>query len=183
MFTWASRIPSRETPYGVWQDKKTNEAWKIYPRKIDEKKKTDNLRDLSADYRRAQVDVELPMGNPRFQEGKVQQGSAKAVDGFALITEWMTGNNFQKTVKPLKAALTAQNISHDRFSQEYLKIKRGCDGANTVGLKDCQGFIHSGISSPIRFIDIHTSWNAQLKKYGTSEQAQMLVDTIVEWGK
>jgi len=180
LFKWADRKESRETPeYGVW--KLEDKAWKIYARKIDTKKGTDNLTDLSADYRRAEVDGGLPVGKPQWQEGDVTKGS-KTEKGFALVTEWMTGYNFQKDIKPLSAGLKAQNISHVKTSADYTRIKKGCEGAKTVGLTDCQGFVQAGISEPIKFIDIHTSWNPATKTYRPSERAQKLVDEIVAWG-
>lgn len=63
------------------------------------------------------------------------------------------------------------------------RIVTGCDAANILGLKDCQGYIKTGNPEPIRFVDVHTSWNEQTHKYGHSEQATELVDTITAWAK
>lgn len=61
------------------------------------------------------------------------------------------------------------------------RITAGCTAANIVGLRDGQGFVRTGINEPIRFIDVHTSWNPLTNRYGHSEQAQALVDTINAW--
>lgn len=64
----------------------------------------------------------------------------------------------------------------------HIRTKGGCDAANVVGLKDCQGFVKAGIREPLRFIDVHTSWNQRTKKFDHSEEAQALVDVIDTWG-
>ena len=109
---WANRLPSREA-LGLWQV--GDQAWKVY--------RTRNvLADLSADYARAAVDAGLPMGRPQFREGKVKQGTAAASDGFVLITEWMTGTNFQKTVASFRSALTRENVPKDRNNTDYRRF-------------------------------------------------------------
>lgn len=101
---WAARIASREA-LGIW--KVQEQAWKVYSKRTV-------YDDLSADYHRAAVDAGLPMGNPQFREGTVKRGSGAATDGFVLITEWMTGINFQKTQASFKAALTKEKVPKDK---------------------------------------------------------------------
>ncbi|OCH83723.1 hypothetical protein OBBRIDRAFT_872009 [Obba rivulosa] len=169
----ADKISSREA-LGLW--KVDGKAWKVYAT-------TKQLQALSDDYTRASQAAALPMGDPKFQQGSVKQGTKPASEGFVLITQWMDGTNFQKTIQSFKTALTRQNISHNKTSEEYKRITRGCNAANQVGLKDCQGFIKSGIAQPLRFIDIHTSWNPSTHTFGHSEQAAELVEAIVAWGQ
>ena len=105
----ADKIPSREA-LGLW--KVDGKAWKVYGT-------TKEYNKLSQDYRRADVAAGLPMGNPSFQQGTVKQGTKPASEGFALITQWMEGTNFQKTVKSFETALTREKISHDRNSNDW----------------------------------------------------------------
>ena len=62
------------------------------------------------------------------------------------------------------------------------RVKGGCEGAKKIGLQDCQGFVNkSTTTEPVRFIDVHTSWNEKTGKYGTSALADELVSTIDAW--
>jgi hypothetical protein len=96
---------------GVWRD--GNKAWKLFP-------KRDHLKTISAYYQHAAVNG-LPMGDPEFKEGTVQQGTDRATSGFALVTRWLDGIefNFHTPPKPFKAALRDGNISHSRGSAQY----------------------------------------------------------------
>ncbi|KZT64544.1 hypothetical protein DAEQUDRAFT_717868 [Daedalea quercina L-15889] len=171
----SDRISSREA-VGLW--KVNNRSWKVYAT-------TSQLGALTADYDRAQIDAGLPVGTPApaFQQGSVKQGSKRATEGFVMIAQWMEGANFQKTTASFKAALTKEKISHDKTSTDYKRIEAGCNAAKTIGLKDCQGFIKKDINEPVRFVDVHTSWNAQTHKYGSSGLADELVDVVKDWGK
>ena len=180
---------------GIWHD--GNFAWKIYTTTVQ-------LGKLSDDYNRAGV-AGLPMGSPKFIQGSVKQGTDKSTEGFALVTRWLSGTefNFHKPPKPFKTALRTQNISHRKSSQDYKRqvsidihllfssqliiylssrILGGCTSENIVGLQDAQGFVQAGVFEPIAFFDIHTSWNSQTKHFGHSEQAQSLMDDITNWG-
>lgn len=188
----AEKIPSREA-LGLW--KVDNKAWKVYAT-------TKEYTKLSQDYSRADVMAGLPMGQPSFQQGAVKQGTKAPSEGFILATEWMDGTNFQKTSKSFEIALTRQNISHDKASTDWkrcvrtlylgnmcdipyvmwCRTKGGCDAANKVGLNDCQGFVKPGITEPLRFIDVHTSWNDKKKEFGHSGLAAELVEVIEHWG-
>lgn len=187
----AHKIRSHEA-MGLWQV--GNRGWKVYAT-------TEQLTAISADYTRAQVDAGLPVGTPppSFQQGTVRQGNQPATHGFVLIAQWMDGTNFQKTTASFRSALTREKVPRDRNSQDHRRcadafgatkvsalilcvgITAGCIAANKVGLRDGQGFVRTGIIEPIRFVDVHTSWNSTMKKYGHSEQAQALVDTINAW--
>ncbi|OCH92798.1 hypothetical protein OBBRIDRAFT_824535 [Obba rivulosa] len=114
--TAAEMIPSREA-LGLWRV--DGAAWKVYAT-------TKQYQASSDDYRLANVAAGLPMGDPKFQQGTVKQGTRLASQGFALITQWMDGTNFQETVQ----------------------ISGGCAAANTVGLRYFQGFIKPGITEP-----------------------------------
>ncbi|KAI5984671.1 hypothetical protein EDD15DRAFT_2583310 [Pisolithus albus] len=175
---WKDRQNSREG-IGVWHV--GNYAWKLYSAKNDSQRKT--LEKLREDYRRANARG-LPMGKPRFQDGTIKQGNENPYGGMALIVDWFEGTNFNfhKPPKPFKSALEAQKISHSKSSTDYKRIKAGCESAKTVGLQDCQGYVKAGRYEPIVFIDVHTSWNAQQKKFGTSQQAIDMVDVITKWG-
>lgn len=190
------KMSSREA-IGLW--KVDNCAWKVYAT-------TSQLDALTDDYTHAQVDGGLPVGTPApsFQVGTVKQGEKTETHGFVLIAQWMSGTNFQKTAAKFRSALAKEDVPKKKDSQDYdrfdpssmmqgvartaelmplHRIVKGCAGANEVGLRDCQGYIKTGISEPIRFVDVHTSWNPQTRKYGHSGQAQQLVDTIAAWGK
>jgi hypothetical protein len=110
---WAERKPSREA-LGIWQVN-TNRAWKVYAQKSQ-------LNNLKEDYARAAVDAGLPMGKPSFQEGTVKQGTSPATQGFALITEWMTGTNFQKTTARFDSALSQQAIPKNKTATDYKRF-------------------------------------------------------------
>ncbi|KAM6495395.1 hypothetical protein JOM56_008101 [Amanita muscaria] len=159
---------------GVWHD--GNKAWKIYAT-------TSQLDKVSADYHRANVHG-LPMGSPAFQQGTLKQGTDRQTQGFALVTNWLTGNefNFHRPPKPFRTALTTQRISRSRSSQDYRRIHGGCTSASIVGLRDCQGFVQAGAFEPVAFFDIHTSWNPQTGSFGHSQQAVDLVTEITNWG-
>ncbi|EPS94957.1 hypothetical protein FOMPIDRAFT_1062930 [Fomitopsis schrenkii] len=187
VFTWTSggkqqtqkllgkdKHASREA-VGLWQV--GSRGWKVYAT-------TSQLSKIDADYTRAQVDAGLPVGTPApaFQQGSVKQGTKPATDGFVLIAQWMDGTNFQKTAASFKSALTKERVSKDKNSTDYKRITAGCNAAKKVGLQDCQGFVKPGISEPVRFIDVHTSWNPQTGKYGTSSLSEELVETIAAWG-
>ena len=73
-------------------------------------------------------------------------------------------------------------MTEDGLPMSCHRIKGGCDAANKVGLQDCQGFVKPGITEPVRFIDVHTSWNEKTQKFGHSEQAAGLVEVIDKWG-
>ncbi|KAI6110176.1 hypothetical protein EDD16DRAFT_1483638 [Pisolithus croceorrhizus] len=173
-----NRQSSREG-IGVWHV--GNYAWKVYSAKNDSQRNT--LEKLREDYRRADVHG-LPMGRPRFQDGTIKQGNGNPYNGMALIVDWFEGTNFNfhRPPKPFKSALEAQKISHSKSSTDYKKIKAGCESAKAVGLQDCQGYVKAGRYEPIVFIDVHTSWNAQQKKFGSSQQAIDMVDIITAWG-
>ncbi|KAI0697583.1 hypothetical protein BC835DRAFT_1413619 [Cytidiella melzeri] len=166
----ASERKSSREAIGIW--KVDSKAWKVYGT-------TNKYQALSDDYRRAAVAAGLPMGDPSFQQGKVKDGKKAETQGFVLITQWMEGTNFQKTSSSFKAALTKEKLSKDKTTNDYKRTKSGCDAANTVGLKDCQGFIKPGINEPLRFIDIHTSWNPQTSKFGHIHDYAMADDDLV----
>jgi hypothetical protein len=96
---------------GVWRD--GSSAWKLYP-------KHDHFMTVSTHYQQAAVHG-LPMGDPGFREGSVQQGTDKATNGFALVTRWLEGQefNFHTPPKPFKVALRDQKISNSRSSTQY----------------------------------------------------------------
>ncbi|KAI5983902.1 hypothetical protein EDD15DRAFT_1829550 [Pisolithus albus] len=173
---WKDRQSSREG-IGIWHV--GNYAWKLYSAKDDDQRKT--LEKLREDYRRADAHG-LPMGKPRFQDGTIKQGNGHPYGGMALIVDWFEGTNFHRPLKPFNSALKTQNISHSKSSTDYKKIKAGCESAEVVGLQDCQGYVKAGRYEPIVFIDVHTSWNAQQQKFGTSQQAIDMVDDITKWG-
>ncbi|EED84458.1 predicted protein [Postia placenta Mad-698-R] len=163
------RKASREA-LGIW--KVDGRAWKVY-------EKDGQYQKLMDDYLRAEVDAGLPMGKFSFLKGTVKRSKAPT-NGFVLETEWMEGANFQKG--SFKQALERGEIPHEKATDDYGRTKGGCDAANVVGLKDCQGFVKAGIREPLRFIDVHTSWNQRTKKFDHSEEAQALVDVIDTWG-
>lgn len=166
---WKDRKASREA-LGIW--KVDGRAWKVY-------EKDGQYQKLMDDYLRAEVDAGLPMGKFSFLKGTVKRSKAPT-NGFVLETEWMEGANFQKG--SFKQALERGEIPHEKATDDYGRTKGGCDAANVVGLKDCQGFVKAGIREPLRFIDVHTSWNQRTKKFDHSEEAQALVDVIDTWG-
>jgi hypothetical protein len=106
---WSEVTPSRES-LGLWHVE--NEAWKVY-------QQTTQLEALKADYQRAAIDAGLPMGDPRFQVGTVQQGSRPVTQGFALITNWMDGSNFQKTIASFRSALNQSNFPTGKTTNDY----------------------------------------------------------------
>ena len=109
----ADRINSREG-LGIWHV--GNYAWKVYATTAQYKK-------LSEDYHRAAVHG-LPIGDPRFQQGTVQQGTGRATQGFVLVVRWITGAFFDFHTPPrsLRSALQGQNISHSRASNDYKRF-------------------------------------------------------------
>ena len=174
---------------GVWRN--NNRAWKIFSSR-------DNLDSIKASYNTADVHG-LPMGGPIFREGTVRQGTGRETNGFALITRWLIGDefNFHRPPKTFNSALTRQAISHSRSTEQYkryvpigiltgflpcveffffFRILGGCRSANTILLTDVQGKVDGtpGVYEPIAFFDIHTATS--------SEQAQSLVDDITAWG-
>jgi len=122
----SDKINSREA-IGIW--KVGNKAWKVYGRR-----KT--LDDLREDYSRAAIYAGLPMGNPSFVEGQVKVGANAPTNGFVLVTEWMVGTNFQKTVASFKAALSKESVPKDKSDTDYKRVQGGCVAANIVGLRD-----------------------------------------------
>ncbi|KAI6014175.1 hypothetical protein EDC04DRAFT_2578949 [Pisolithus marmoratus] len=164
---------------GVWHV--GNYAWKLYAAKNNSQRNT--LQKLREDYRRADVRG-LPMGQPRFQDGTIKEGNGNPYGGMALIVNWFEGTNFNfhRPPKPFKSALEAQKISHSKSSADYKKIKAGCESAETVGLQDCQGYVKAGKYEPVVFIDVHTSWNPQKNKFGSSQQGIDMVSIITAWG-
>ncbi|KAH7883470.1 hypothetical protein F5I97DRAFT_1939215 [Phlebopus sp. FC_14] len=169
---WKDRKSSREA-LGIW--KVDGQAWKVY-------QTTKEYDKLFADYQRAGIHAGLPMGRYSFTKGKVKK-SNKTTDGFVLATEWMEGTNFQKSASSFEAALKREKISQDKNSTDYKRTKAGCDAANKVGLRDPQGFVKAGIFEPLRFIDVHTSWNDRKNDFDHSGEAQALVDKIDAWAK
>ncbi|KAI6013065.1 hypothetical protein BKA83DRAFT_4063662 [Pisolithus microcarpus] len=177
MLLWKDRQSSSQEAIGIWHV--GNYAWKLYLAKDDDQCKT--LEKLREDY--CQADAHgLPMAKPHFQDGMIKQGNGHLYSGMVLIMDWFEGTNFHRHLKPFKSALKTHNISHSKSSTDYKKIKAGCESAEAVGLKDCQGYVKTGKYEPIVFIDIHTSWNVQQKKFGTSQQAIDMVDDITKWG-
>jgi len=155
---------------GVWRDRATNSAWKLYPKQA-------NLTRVSTYYYRAAVNG-LPMGDPSFKEGSVQQGTDNATNGFALVTRWLEGIefNFHTPPKPFRVGLRDEKISQNKSSTQYKRVKGGCVSADKVGLLDIQGKVNGkdGAYEPVAFFDIHTG--------NTSEQARSLVEDITNWG-
>jgi hypothetical protein len=102
---------------GVWRDG-SSACWKLYPKRA-------HLTTVSTHYQRAAVNG-LPMGDPVFREGSVQQGTDKATNGFALVTRWLEGQefNFHTPPKPFKVALRDQKISNSRSSNQYNRYVR-----------------------------------------------------------
>lgn len=96
---------------GVWKD--GSSAWKLFPKQADFEK-------ISTYYHKAGISG-LPMGDPSFKEGSVQQGTDKATSGFALVTRWLDGTefNFHKPPKPFKSVLRDEKISHSKSSTQY----------------------------------------------------------------
>ncbi|KLO12975.1 hypothetical protein SCHPADRAFT_890369 [Schizopora paradoxa] len=174
----ASEASSSREAVGVWRVK--GKVWKVFSYAEKDNGKTQIMKDLEDDYYRASNEG-LPMGSPTFQRGKVQIGKAIATDGFVLITDDMVGTNFQKTNSSFIAALTKEKVPKNKDDADYKKILAGCNAAMKVGLKDCQGFIKTGIYEPLRFIDVHTGWNKSKGSYDYSEQAVALVDAITAW--
>jgi hypothetical protein len=60
---------------GVWIV--GNKAWKLFPKITD-------LEEISKDYQKAGA-TGVPMGDPTFREGTIQQGTDRPTNGFALI--------------------------------------------------------------------------------------------------
>ena len=96
---------------GVWKD--GGKAWKLYPKQAD-------LKRVPTHYYQAAVNG-LPMGDPSFQEGSVQQGTDKGSNGFALVTRWFDGIefNFHKPPKPFRVGLRYEKISSSKSSTQY----------------------------------------------------------------
>jgi hypothetical protein len=101
---------------GVWKD--GSSAWKLYPKQA-------NFTRISGYYHEAGVNG-LPMGDPSFREGSIQQGKDRATNGFALVTRWLDGIefNFHKPPKPFNAALRDEKISHSKGSTQYKRYVR-----------------------------------------------------------
>ncbi|KAI5984674.1 hypothetical protein EDD15DRAFT_2583315 [Pisolithus albus] len=179
---WDDRKGSNEG-IGVWHV--GNDAWKLYSRNGKDKEK--KCQKLVEDYRRADGQS-LPMGKPRFQNGRITRADGTWYNGMVLIVTWFEGTNFhlrrrRDQSQLFDSALERQEISHSRSDEDYVRIKAGCERAKAVGLQDCQGYVKRRWSEPIVFIDVHTSWNAQQKKFGHSEKANEMVDIITEWGR
>jgi len=159
---------------GVWRE--NDVAWKLYSTR-------QKLQAIMEDYRIAE-NHGLPMGTnpkPTFIEGTVQQGQGAAItSGFALVTRWSDGTefNFHRTGgRPFRLALRDEEISHSRSSTQYLRILGGCQSASLVGLTDAQGKVNgeANVYEPIVFFDVHTSTPP-------STHAEQLVQVITEWG-
>ncbi|KLO13171.1 hypothetical protein SCHPADRAFT_828441 [Schizopora paradoxa] len=152
-------------------------VWKVY-RKAGDNGGTKKLDDLRDDYNRAQKEG-LPMGTFSFEKGRVQEGTQRPTDGFVLITDDMEGKNFQKG--SFKVALRDANVPKNKDDAGYKQILAGCEVAMKVGLKDCQGFLKTGITQPLRFIDVHTSYTKATGKYGYSGDADEILTLIKDW--
>ena len=102
---------------GVWRE--NNVAWKLYSTR-------QKLQDIMTDYRIAE-NHGLPMGTnpgPEFIEGSVRQGQNAATSGFALVTQWLDGTefNFHRVGgRPFRVALRDEGISHSRSSTQYTR--------------------------------------------------------------
>ena len=96
---------------GVWKD--GSSAWKLYPKQAD-------FTRVSTFYHEAAVNG-LPMGDPSFKEGSIQQGTDRATNGFALVTRWLDGIefNFHTPPKKFNTALRDEKISHSKSSTQY----------------------------------------------------------------
>jgi hypothetical protein len=96
---------------GVWKD--GSSAWKLFPKQADFEK-------ISTFYHKAGIGG-LPMGDPSFREGSIQQGTEKATNGFALVTRWLDGTefNFHTPPKPFGSVLRDEKISHSKGSTQY----------------------------------------------------------------
>jgi hypothetical protein len=136
---------------GVWKD--GSSAWKLYPKQAD-------FTRLSTFYHQAAVNG-LPMGDPSFKEGSIQQGTDRASNGFALVTRWLDGIefNFHTPPKKFNTALRDEKISHSKSSTQYKRIHGGCVSADKIGLVDIQGKVNgkAGAYEPVAFFDVHTS--------------------------
>ncbi|KAH9954108.1 hypothetical protein BC827DRAFT_729124 [Russula dissimulans] len=156
---------------GVWRD--GNQAWKIFS-------KTTSLEKNRRFYQTAR-DNNLPNGipTPTFQEGTVTEGTKRPTQGYALISQWLEGKefNFQTSQGAFKQALEIQRISHSRSSAQYRQILAACNIANRVNLIDVQGKVNgaAGVGEPLAFFDINLASSH-------SEQAVVLVEVITAWG-
>ena len=172
---------------GVWRA--GNRAWKLFS-------KTTSLEKNRRFYETAR-DRRLPIGTPTptFQQGTVKQGTQRATQGYALISQWLEGKefNFQTSQGAFRKALENQNISHSRGSPQYQRyalisilfsfslsasrILAACNVANEVHLIDVQGKVNgaAGVGEPLAFFDINLAATH-------SEQAVVLVEVITAWG-
>lgn len=167
---------------GVWQD--GIRAWKLFS--------SQGTYDKTKGYYDTAVAHSLPIGNlvPVFKKGKVKLGSKSATDGFALITGWLNGEEFNFQGKQFKAALERENISHSMSSVQYkryvwvgiliyflLKFSRilaGCQTALDIHLNDVQGKVNGSGPEYIAFFDVHTT--------PSGTQAEALLVVLREWG-
>ncbi|KAK2467690.1 hypothetical protein APHAL10511_000284 [Amanita phalloides] len=159
---------------GVWQD--GNQAWKIFP---DVGKADKTFKKVTGYYTTA-YGAKLPMGGQPFcPRGTVKQGGDKATNGFAVVTGWLEGTefNFHRIgKKPFKTALTTENVSHSESSQQFKTIMAACEIARDLPLNDVQGKVNgrAGVSEPIAFFDINIG--------GGGGQGAALVDEMIKWG-
>ena len=105
-----TRKDSREA-IAIW--KVDGNAWKVYST-------TAKYQAIQQDYDRADAYATLTMGKPKFQQGSVLW-KGKTTQGFVLSTYWSNGKFFQvaKARGAFKAALTQQNIPHNKSAADY----------------------------------------------------------------
>ncbi|EKM51948.1 uncharacterized protein PHACADRAFT_101432 [Phanerochaete carnosa HHB-10118-sp] len=147
-------------------------SWKVY-------RSRRQLQRLYGDYQRADT-AGLPMDKPRFVVGRIRS-RGRTTSGFVLIARWMEGTQFLNKATSFRAALDAQMMPHDRTDQNYIRTTAGCLAAQSVGLRDCQGFVKMGERESLQFFDIHTRWNPIYNIFGSSIQADALVQVIESW--
>ncbi|KAH9980398.1 hypothetical protein BJV74DRAFT_887864 [Russula compacta] len=151
---------------GVWRD--GIRAWKLFA--------TQNTYDRTKGYYDTAIAKSLPIGNldPVFKKGKVKQGNRAATDGFALITGWLDGTEFNFQGRQFATALATEKISHSRSSVQYKRILAGCQTALDIHLNDVQGKVNGSGPEYIAFFDVHTT--------PSGTQAEALLEVLRDWG-
>ncbi|KLO13173.1 hypothetical protein SCHPADRAFT_940638 [Schizopora paradoxa] len=177
LLTASKAIKSREA-VGVWIF--GGKVWKVFSHVEKSNGRTQILGDLQNNYELASR-WGLPIGKCTFMPGKVQVGKNIATNGFVLVTEEMAGTNFQKSKSSFIAALKKEGVPKNKYDADYQKILAACMAAKNIGLKDCQGFIKTGVREPLRFIDVHTGWNKCKGCFDDSGQAVALLEAIEAW--
>ncbi|KAH8116705.1 hypothetical protein DFH11DRAFT_1875790 [Phellopilus nigrolimitatus] len=124
-----------------------NKVWKVFTN-------TNSLERSQRDYQLADFNG-LPIDGATIYQGVVRRPGRSSSSGYALATINMSHRHFFSLQQG--TSQFRQLIGQITDEAVLQRIKRACQSAVNVGLRDPQGFIGVSYNEPITFIDVHTS--------------------------